>query len=137
MFHDQSESLNIIFLRIDATLIRDVRIYNSSQEMSDLCVTCTFVDEAENAFCSVNIEQNNELFYSFEVVRLNGTSTASDCISHLPSGVYNVTVYEKPCNENSLSELILNYHNFTIFELGRSLACMLWYSSCSLYELTI
>ena len=118
----QSKSFNFIFFYIDSTLIiSDVQIFNSSQEMSDLCVTCMFADEAENEFCSVNIEQNNELFYSFEAVQSNGTSTASDCITHLPSGVYNVTVYERSCYENGLSEPISTYHNFTIFKLGRSM----------------
>ena len=89
--------------------------------MADLCITCTFADEAEDGFCLVNIERNNELFYSFEAVQSNGTSTASNCSTQLPSGLYNVTVYgnTRSCYENSLSEPILAYHNFKIFGLGR------------------
>ena len=92
--------------------------------MADLCIRCTFADEAENAFCLVIIEQNNEFFYSFEAVESNGMSTASNCSTQLPSGLYNVTVYgnTRSCAENSLSELILTYHNFEIFGSGRYLA---------------
>ena len=87
--------------------------------MADLCVTCMFTHEVENGSCSVNIEGDNGLFYSFLAIQKNGTNTASDCIAHLPRGLYNVTVYEKSCNENSLSQPILTYHNFPIFGLGR------------------
>lgn len=106
---------------VGAALIRHVDIFNSSEKMDDLCVTCMFVLEAGNSFCSMNIEQNNGLLYSFQVVQSNGTSIAADCITHLPGGIYNVTVYENSCNENSLFEPIFTYHNFTILATGTQL----------------
>ena len=120
----QYQLLQVVqFLHLDAALIMDVYVFNSSQEMDDLCVTCVFLLKAVNASCSVNIEQNSELLHSFQAVQTNGTSTASECITHLPSGFYNITVYENSCNENRLSKAVFAYNNFSILGLGTPCTC--------------
>ena len=103
----------------DTFLTRDVAFTTSSDE---ICITCKFLDGANNASCYVSLTNNNHRYpFYLKIDHTLDHSSSTGCISGLPQGVYELKVFDIDNGTDTIPESIFCFKNVMITGSGEVL----------------
>ena len=114
-------------------MVNSVSITTGPDLPGMLCVTCFFVSDVKNRFCSVSLEGSAEFTLHFSVFQENGSDSGTECITGLATGIYSIVVCNADCNVNSKSQVAYVYQNLSISGVGVFVmdSCYTHYIVCS------
>ena len=90
--------------------------------LAQICILCKIAYQADSTGCYGKAYQHSNInsTVTFEVIRVDGASLASECACNLSYGVYDIVVFDLDINGIASNLPSFAYHNISLPRIGRS-----------------